>query len=364
MVIHICELFNPHKDAAYPAHKGQGFRRMFSMKLILVTGGGGFLGYAIVRLLRFCGDNVRVLCRGDYSKLQILGAETVRGDIADRAIVNKAAQGCDAIVHTAAKVGVWGSYRDYYRTNVTGTIHLLDACRDFGITRFVYTSSPSVAYGPEGAAGSDESLPVPSRHVTAYSATKAEAERLVLAANGPQLATCALRPHLIWGPEDNHLVPRIVARARAGRLRIIGDGQNLIDSIYIDNAAYAHLLALNRLAPGMPLAGRVYFLSQGEPLPAAVLINRIVAAAGLPPVRQHISVKSALIAGAICEIVYRLCGIAAEPPLTRFLAHQLSSPHWFNIGAAQRDLGYRPLVSIDEGMDRLAAWFRAPVKTT
>lgn len=326
---------------------------------ILVTGGGGFLGSAIVRMLRERGDDVRVVCRGDYPQIRKLGANIVRGDIGERKVVDAAAQGCDAIIHTAAKAGIWGSYRDYYRSNVTGTAHLLDVCRQLGITRFVYTSSPSVAYGPEGAAGADESLPLPARHGAAYSSTKAEAERMVLSHNCPQLATCALRPHLIWGPDDNHLVPRIVARARAGRLMIVGDGNNLIDSIYIDNAARAHLLALDRLKPGAPPAGKVYFLSQDEPLPAAVLINRIVAAAGLPPTKKHISVKAATRVGAVCEIVYRAFAIRGEPPMTRFLAHQLSSPHWFNIEAARRDLGYRPEVSIDEGMARLAAWFRA-----
>ncbi len=206
--------------------------------------------------------------------------------------------------------------------------------------------------------GVDESAPYLEHYEADYPATKAWAERHVLASNGPDLATVALRPHLIWGPGDNHLVPRLIARARSGRLHRIGRAAKLVDSTYIDNAAEAHLLAADRLAPGSPVAGRAYFISNGEPMPVWDLVDRILAAAGLPPVKRTVPPAAALAAGAAFEAVYRALRIKAEPPMTRFLAHQLASAHWFSIAAARRELGYEPRVSIDEGLRRLSAALR------
>ena len=322
----------------------------------LVTGGGGFLGGAIVRLLRARGDEVRSLARGDYPALRVLGVEQVRGDLADRAAVHEAAAGCDTVFHVAAKAGIWGPGAEYRKINVEGTRNVLDACRARGVRRLVYTSSPSVVFHGRDMEGVDESAPYPARFEAPYPATKAEAERLVLAANGPDLATVSLRPHLIWGPGDNHLVPRIIARARAGRLRRIGREPKLVDSIYIDNAAEAHVRAGDRLNPGAAVAGRAYFLSQGEPRPLWDLVNGILRAAHLSPVTRTIPVPAARLAGAILEATYRLLAIRSEPPMTRFLARELSTAHWFNITAARRDLGYEPRVSIDEGLERLEQW--------
>lgn len=322
----------------------------------LVTGGGGFLGGAIVRKLVARGDSVRSLARGDYPALRDLGVETARGDLADPAAIARATEGCDVVFHVAAKAGVWGPYADYFRVNVEGTRNVIAACRARGVPRLVYTSSPSVVFNGRDMENADESAPYPAYHEAAYPATKAEAERLALSANGPDLAVVALRPHLIWGPGDNHLVPRLLARARAGRLRRIGTVPKLVDSVYIDNAAAAHLLAADRLTPGSPVAGKPYFISQGEPLPVWDLVNRILDAAGLPPVDRSAPSWAAYLAGAACEGVYKVLGIASEPPMTRFLARELATAHWFNIDAARRDLGYEPGVSIEEGLRRLAAW--------
>jgi nucleoside-diphosphate-sugar epimerase len=207
--------------------------------------------------------------------------------------------------------------------------------------------------------GGDESLPYPLRYEAHYPKTKALAEKLVLAANSPQLATVALRPHLIWGPGDNHLVPRILARGRAGKLRRIGDRPNRVDTVYVDNAARAHLLAAERLAPGSPPAGRAYFISNGQPLPLWEMVNRILAAADIPPVTRSISPKLAYTIGCICESLWCLLRLPGEPPMTRFVAHELSSAHWFDISAARRDLGYQPDVSIDEGLAILRHWLQA-----
>jgi nucleoside-diphosphate-sugar epimerase len=325
----------------------------------LVTGGGGFLGAAIVRRLRERGVEVRSLSRQRYPQLDALGVEQHQGDVADAAAVLQAAAGCDLVFHVAARAGIWGRYRDYYRTNVDGTRHVLNACRQHGIRRLIYTSSPSVVFAGRDMEGVDESVPYPSHFEAHYPRTKAAAEQLVRQANGPDLATVALRPHLIWGPGDNHLVPRILARGRAGKLRRIGRENKKIDSIYIDNAADAHLLAAERLRPGSTVAGKVYFLSQGEPIPLWDLVNRILAAGGVAPVTRTVPFALAWTAGWVCEMAYGLLGRQEEPPMTRFLARELATAHWFDIGAARRDLGYEPAVSIDEGLRRLAESLQA-----
>ena len=328
--------------------------------MILVTGGGGFLGGAVARELLARGESVRSMQRSDAPKLRVLGVDVVQADLADAESVLAASKGCDAIIHVAAKAGVWGHYADYHRANVVGTRNTIDACRQHGIQRLVFTSTPSVIHAGGDVEGVDESAPIATHFETAYPATKAEAERLVLAANGPDLATVALRPHLIWGPGDPQLVARILGRARAGRLRLVGGGTKLIDSTYIDNAAYAHLLALDRLKPGAPCAGKAYFITQGEPLPQRELINGILKAGGLPPCQKSISPKAAFALGAVMEIVWRLLGRTDEPVMTRFLARQLATAHWYDIAAARRDLDYAPLITVAEGLARLEAHLQVP----
>ena len=323
----------------------------------LVTGGGGFLGGAIVRQLAARRDTVRSLSRGDYPALRALDVEQVRGDLADPGAIARAVEGCDVVFHVAAKAGVWGPRIDYERTNVAGTRNVLDACRAAGVRRIVFTSSPSVVFDGKDMEGVDESIPYPRHYEAAYPATKAEAERSVLGANGSSLATVALRPHLIWGPGDNHLVPRIVARGKSGRLRRIGRRNPLVDSTYIDDAAAAHLLAADRLEPGSPVAGRAYFISQGEPWPVWDLVNRILRAAGVTPVARTVPVAAGLFAGTMLETVYGVLGVKNEPPMTRFLARELCTAHWFNIDAARRDLSYQPRCTIEEGMRRLEESF-------
>jgi len=325
---------------------------------VLVTGGGGFLGRAIVQRLRERGDRVRSLARNLYPELEALGVEQLRGDLADAATVTEAAAGCELVFHVAAKAGVWGDYQDYYRANVVGTANVIAACRAHGIDRLVYTSSPSVVFDGKDMEGVDESVPYPAHFEAHYPRTKAEAEQLVLAANGPMLATTALRPHLIWGPGDNHLVPRILDRGRRGRLRRIGKRPCLVDTLYIDNAADAHVQAADALAVGSPVAGKAYFLAQGEPKPVWEVVDRILAAGNLPPVTRTISPRLAYAAGRLLEQAYTLLRLSGEPPMTRFVARELSTAHWFDLSAARRDFGYHPRIGFDEGMQRLAAWLK------
>jgi len=322
----------------------------------LVTGGGGFLGGAIVRRLRDRGDTVRSFSRQRYTALDELGVEQMQGDIADADAVDRAIPGCDVVFHVAAKAGVWGPAREYHLANVVGTENVIAACRKHGVGRLVFTSSPSVVATGHDIEGGDESLPYPRRYLADYPRTKAAAERLVLAANGPDLATVSLRPHLIWGPGDNHLIPRLIGRARAGRLRQIGEGTNRADVTYVDNAAAAHLLAADRLSPGSPIAGKAYFISDGAPVQVWPFINRILALAGLPPVTRRVPLAVAYAAGAVLEATYKLLGRSEQPPMTRFVAVQLATSHWFDISAARRELGYEPVVSTGEGLKRLAQW--------
>lgn len=323
----------------------------------LVTGGGGFLGSAIVRKLRARGDEAVSFSRGHYPELAALGVEQRRGDLGDLDALTRAAAGCDVVFHVAAKAGISGSFEEYHRANVAGTHNVIAACRANAIGRLVYTGSPSVVFDGSDVEGGDESLPYPDHFEAHYPHTKALAEQAVLAANAPELATVSLRPHLIWGPDDNHLVPRIVAKARAGRLRRLGNRPCLVDTVYVENAAQAHLDAADRLTYGAACAGKAYFISNGEPIPLWEMVNRILAAASLPPVTRSIPPGLAYAIGALCESAWQALRLAGEPPMTRFVARELATAHWFDISAARRDLGYTPRISIEEGLARLKEWF-------
>ncbi len=321
----------------------------------LVTGGTGFLGRRLVERLLAQGRAVTVLARRPAPDFAALGVHFISADLADAGAVKAACAGVETIFHTAAKVGVWGRYDDFYRINVLGTRALLDGGRAHGVKQFVHTSTPSVVYNGRDLAGADESLPLTTRCPAAYPLTKAMAEKDVLAANSAALRTVALRPHLIWGPGDPHLVPRLLARARAGWLRIVGDGKNRVDMVQVDNAVDAHLAAEQALrsSPASAAAGRAYFITNGEPVMLWDWINGLLTAVGLTPVTKKIPLRAATMLGAACELAWRALPLRGEPPMTRFVAAELAKDHWFNIGAAQRDLGYAPRVSMAEGTAEL-----------
>ncbi|MCX7034177.1 MAG: NAD-dependent epimerase/dehydratase family protein [Arenimonas sp.] len=328
---------------------------------VLVTGGGGFLGQALCRALLAQGHAVSSFQRSHSPALEAMGVRQVRGDLADAAAVHAAFAGQEAIFHNAAKAGAWGSHASYFDANVTGTRNVLAAMRAHGIGRLVYTSTPSVTHsGRTPVEGGNEADTPYGKHFKApYPATKLIAEIEVLAANDATLATVALRPRLIWGPGDTQLLPRLVERARAGRLRFIAGGHNRMDTTYIDNAAQAHLDAFAALRPGAACAGKAYFISNGEPRPVRQIVNDMLVAAGVPPVQGTVPYAVAYAAGAVLELAWRVLRLGGEPPMTRFLAEQLSTPHWYDISAARRDFGYSPSVSTEEGLRRLAAWWSA-----
>ncbi|MEX2286225.1 MAG: NAD-dependent epimerase/dehydratase family protein, partial [Planctomycetaceae bacterium] len=299
------------------------------------------------------GDRVRVLCRGRYRRLDELGVECIQGDIRDVGIVTRACRDVDAVFHTAAVPGIWGPWELFHSINTVGTENVIDACRQERVAKLVFTSSPSVIYDGLPHENVDETYPYPYRFLCHYPHTKALAERAVLAANGDGLATVSLRPHLIWGPRDNHLVPRLIERAKSGRLRRVGDGRNLISMSYVENVAAAHLKAADALSPGSRVAGQAYFINEPEPVNLWDWVNELLRRAGLPAVRKHISAANARAAGRTFEWCYRLLRLRGEPPLTRFVASQLSTSHYYDISKARRDFGYAPEVSVEEGMRRL-----------
>ncbi len=370
----------------------------------LVTGGTGFLGRRIVDRLLAQGRPVAVLARTPAPDLEARGVRLIRASLDDTDAVRAACRGVGTVFHVAAKVGVWGRYDDFFRANVLGTRALLAGCRDHGVARFVHTSTPSVVYNGRALAGADESLPLTTDCPSPYPLTKAIAERDVLAANSSTLHTVALRPHLIWGVGDPHLVPRILARARAGRLRIVGEGRNRVDMVHVANAVDAHLLSeqalinchllgdTSRPRPSAPLAthlnpvcnvlsdkksdpflikrdtplenppksvgGRAYFITNGEPVVLWDWINNLLTALGKPPVVKRISLGAASAAGAVCEATWRMLPLKGEPPMTRFIAAELAKDHWFSIDAARRDLGYTPRVTMAAGTAELVASLR------
>ena len=323
---------------------------------VLVTGGGGFLGRYIVEQLAERGDRVRVLCRRYYAELATLGVEQVQGDVADMAAVDKAVQDMDKVFHVAAHVGFWGQWQDYYRTNVTGTQNVIDACIAHGVKKLIYTSSPSVTMCNRDIHNGDESLPYPDHFHSPYSATKAEAERRVLQANGRNgLVTTAIRPHLILGPRDNHLVPRLLDRARRGRLRQIGNGRNKVSVVYVENAAHAHLQAADSDSVG----GKAYFINEPEPVVLWPWINTMLERLEIPRVKRKVPFRLAFLAGYVLELLHRLMPALGEPMVTRFLAAELYRNHYFSIDRARRDFDYQPLYSFDEAQQRTLDYLKS-----
>jgi nucleoside-diphosphate-sugar epimerase len=319
---------------------------------VLVTGGGGFLGSWICRALLSRGDEVIAFQRSAIPELEAEGVRAVCGNIDDAGAVLAAMTDVDAVIHVAGKAGAGIDPAPFHLTNVVGTRNVIEACRKAGVRWLVYTSSPSVAHAGGDIEGGDESLPYPEHFQAPYPETKAAAEQLVLAANGEALRTVSLRPHLVWGPGDNHLLPRLLERAASGVLRLPGPDK-LIDSVYVENAAAAHLLALDTLKSDGRCAGQAYFITNGEPLPQREIIGRLLEAAGKTADIRGISPGIAHLAGGVCEWTWKLTGRSTEPPLTRWAVEQLSTAHWYDIGAARRDLGYEPAVSINDGLQRL-----------
>ncbi|MBC8371474.1 NAD-dependent epimerase/dehydratase family protein [Opitutales bacterium] len=316
---------------------------------ILVTGGGGFVGGYIVERLLARGYAVRSIGRSPQPELVAKGVEVVCGDLTDATAVSAACEGVDAVFHVAARAGVWGSWESFYGPNVIGTRNVLSACRKWQVKRLVYTSTPSVVFNGDSIRGGDESLPYGKNWLCHYAETKALAEQEALAANSEKLQVVALRPHLIFGPGDPHLLPRVVESVKAGRLRIVGDGSAKVDVSYVGNVADAHLDAFDALERGKG-AGQAYFISQGEPVDLWPWLNSILEGLGQPPLTQKIPLPLAYGIGALCEGAWKVLRRRTDPPITRFVAVELAKDHYFDIRKAQHVLGYRPRVPMNEAL--------------
>jgi len=319
---------------------------------VLVTGSGGFLGSRIVECLLERGYEVRGFGRSPQPTNAERGVEVVCGDLADAEAVSQAVEGCAAVFHVAAKAGVWGREKEFFDTNVVGSRNVLAACRSHGVARLVYTSTPSVVFSGEPFEGHDESLPLNRYNkLSHYARTKAIAEGEMIAAHDLEgVQICALRPHLIWGVGDPHLLPRVVARARSGRLRIVGAGDNRVDLTHVDNAAAAHLSALDALESNQA-GGKAYFLSDGEPVVLWKWINDLLGRLNIAPIEKKISASIAFRIGSVLEQFWQTFRLGGEPPMTRFVAIELAKSHWFSIEAARRDLGYAPAVDQDQALN-------------
>jgi nucleoside-diphosphate-sugar epimerase len=314
---------------------------------VLVTGGNGFLGRAVVEELLARGHAVTSGARRAQPEIEALGARTVALDLRELDSVRNAVAGHAAVVHSAALTGVWGRRADYVETNVLGTRRVLQACIEQGVERLVYTGSPSACFDGRDHVRAGNDLPYARSFLSPYPETKAVAEAEVLLANGRLgLLTTVLRPHLILGARDPHLVPRLLARARARRLWIVGRGENEVSLCHVRNAAVAHALALERLDSGARHAGRAYFIAQQQPVVLWNWIAELCAAVGVPGPRRRLSLPFAYAAGALCEGVWTVLRRTQEPPLTRFVALQLARSHSYALEPAQADFGYAEVVSL------------------
>lgn len=333
----------------------------------IVTGGGGFIGQAIVRQLLAQSHDVVILARNRYPSLEQDGATSIVWDLSqpDLASLTDILAGADTVFHVAALAGFWGTRDAFITGNVTATQHLLNAAQAAAVPQMVFTSSPSVVFDGQHAGGmTEDQVSYPSVYYAHYPETKAIAERMVLNANRVGFVTCALRPHLVWGPGDPHLFPRIIQRAQRRRLIRVGSGTNLVSLTHIDHAADAHIRAAEALRTPSPApAGKAYFITDGEPVALWPFIDRLLAALALPPIQREVSPVTAYRVGALCETLWKWLPLSGEPPMTRFVAKELASSHWYNINAAKKDFGYQPFRNQDEAFEDVVSHFRNQLAT-
>jgi nucleoside-diphosphate-sugar epimerase len=319
---------------------------------VLVTGASGLLGGAVATQIARAGHTVRTFQRRPSGLAGVVdGVEDFLGSVTDVPAVIASLDGIDAIVHLAAKVSLTGDPAEFDAVNIGGTRILLAAAREAAVARFVFVSSPSVAHSGSSIVGDDALPATPEAARGDYARTKAEAELVALAADSDDLRVVVVRPHLVWGPGDTQLVERIVDRARSHRLPLLGHGAALIDSIYVDNASSGIAAALERVDA---VHGNSYVLTNGEPRPVAELIAGMCTAAGVHTPNWRVPAALARAAGSLVEVFWRIKPGADEPPMTRFLAEQLSTAHWFDQRRTREDLQWVPAVSLDEGFRRLA----------
>lgn len=321
---------------------------------ILVTGATGFLGHHIAKDLLALGHEVINFSRGQTQELKDLGIETRNGDLTKAKDVASALKGIDAVFHVAGKVGMWGRKKDFELINIQGTRNIVDEMRKANIKYLVYTSTPSVVFGKEEIKNGNEKLPYPKYFLNDYARTKSIAEDYVLKANDEKLMTTAIRPHLIYGERDKNIIPTLVSRASSGRLKIIGSGNNLVDINYVENASLAHIRAFNELTNEAKNQGKAYFIGQERAVNLWQFINQILEGQGISPLRKKVPLNFVYFIGAICEFIYRVLGkYETAPPMTRFIALQMGTSHYFSHNNAQKDFGHTPKITIEESLVKI-----------
>lgn len=320
---------------------------------ILVTGAGGFLGGYIARELHQNDYEVHSFSRSKYQILEQMGVIEHQGNLENFENIKNALVGMDGVIHCASKVGMNGNYQDFYNANVIGTENVIRAMKELGIKKLVYTSTPSVVFGKDDLINADETTPYPDKYLSAYAQTKMLAEKKVIEANDANFWSISLRPHLVFGPGDLNLIPRLLEARKKNKLKIVGDGKNLVDVLYVENAANAHILALEALETNPQVRGQCYFIGQG-PVVLWDFINTILKHKGLPPVKKKIPLKIAYWIGAVIEFFLKITGNAdLHPPMSRFIALQLGKSHCFSHAKAEKDLGFRPKYSIEDAIAKL-----------
>lgn len=323
------------------------------MAKILVTGGSGFVGQALAISLAEQGHQVIAVSRKPNQKLLQHGIELVSCDLSKKDEIDSISlAGVETIFHTAAYVKMWGKYQDFYKTNFLGTKFLLEKAKVAGVKKFIYTSSPSVIADGTDLKGINEAYSYPKKYKAYYPQTKSLAERFVLANNSKDFKTLSLRPHLIWGPGDTNLIPTIIAKAKSGKLKIIGTGNNKVDICYIEDCVSAHLCAYQALDNNPKASGKAYFVSQGEPVLLWDWINQVLELNNLPKVTTKIPFKLAYALATILELVARVIPNSPEPLLTRFLVSEMATDHYFDLTRAKELLGFEPKYSVKSGMEK------------
>lgn len=328
---------------------------------ILVTGGMGFVGHRLASALISKGFEVHVLGRTQYPprKKLISGLNYHCQDLTQEIPNQNWLRDIKTVFHVAAKAGMGGRYEDYKLANLVATVQLLQTCKSIGVERFIYTSTPSVTFSTDPICDGNESLPYSQEKFSSYASTKALAEQAVLATDQPnRMRTIALRPHLIWGSGDPHLLPRVISRHRLGKLKKVGEGKNRVDLTHVDNVVHAHLCAFEAMLTNPTLGGKAYFISQNEPVNLWDWLNEIFAKLQLPHLEKSISYENAYRIGWILENTWNLLRLKSDPPMTRFVASQLAHDHWFSSAAAEGDLHYKPLLTMSAAMEKTLPWLQ------
>jgi nucleoside-diphosphate-sugar epimerase len=317
-----------------------------------VTGGSGFIGGSLIQRLRSEGWEVRALARSQDAeqKVRERGAVPVPGDVENEELMRDGAAGCDVAFHAAAKVEDWGDPADFERINVQGTENVIAACRGAGVRRLVHVGTEAALMAGRPLVNVDEGAPLRPDSPALYPSSKAKAEQRVRAANDAGLETVVIRPRFVWGRGDTTLLPALVELVRSGRFRWVGGGRHLTATTHVDNTVEGLWLGATRAEPGS-----VYFVTDGEPVVFREFVSALLETQGVTPPTGSVPTRVAGVAAGTAERTWRLLRRPGRPPLTRFAVWVSSQECTIDTGRAERELGYRPVTSREQGLADLAS---------